>query len=96
MKIIQSSSFARKVKKLHKQDKKELDNLIRKIIKSPLIGEEKRGDLKGILIYKFKLQNTKYLLAYRKKSDCIELIMIGPHENYYKNLKTYIKHRSQT
>lgn len=33
-----------------------------------------------------------YLLAYRCiKDDSLELIMIGPHENYYRDLKTYLK-----
>ncbi|MBW2614221.1 MAG: type II toxin-antitoxin system RelE/ParE family toxin, partial [Deltaproteobacteria bacterium] len=29
----------------------------------------------------------QYLLAYRMVSENLELIMIGPHQNYYRDLK---------
>ncbi len=60
-------------------------------MKTPSIGDEKKGDLKGIFIYKFKLGSTTYLLAYRFSEDLLELIMFGPHENYYRDLKSYLK-----
>ena len=91
MKIIQSSLFARKVKKFHKDQKLELDKAIKKLVKEPTIGEEKRGDLKDIFIYKFKIKTTQYLLAYRFTEEILELITIGPHENYYRDLKIYLK-----
>jgi hypothetical protein len=91
MKIIQSPLFARKVKKFHKEEKLELDQIIKKLVKDPTIGEEKRGDLKDIFIYKFKIKATQYLLAYRFTEELLELITIGPHENYYRDLKTYLK-----
>ncbi len=40
MKVIQSPLFARKLKKLHKNEKKELDIQIRKIMNDP---ESQRG-----------------------------------------------------
>ena len=91
MKIIQSPLFARKVKKFHKDQKIVLDNQIRKILMNPNIGEEKKGDLKGIFVYKFKMKRMQYLLSYRIQKDVLELITIGSHENYYKDLKTYLK-----
>ncbi len=91
MKIIQSPLFARKVKKFHKNQKKVLDNEVKKILENLQIGEEKKGDLKGIFVYKFKITNTPYLLSYRLTEDILELITIGPHENYYRDLKTYLK-----
>ncbi len=91
MKIYQSLSFEKKVRKLTPKEKKELDNEIRKIIQAPSIGQEKKGDLKVIFVHKFKIQTTQYLLAYRLISDGLELIMIGVHENYYKDLKLYLK-----
>jgi hypothetical protein len=33
------------------------------------------------------------LLAYRKIGDDLELVMIGPHENYYRDLKQYLKNQ---
>jgi mRNA-degrading endonuclease RelE of RelBE toxin-antitoxin system len=91
MKILQSRSFERKVKKFSKQDKKRLDGQIRKIIADPAIGSEKRGDLRGVYVHKFKLQTVQYLLAYRFTDQTLELIMLGPHENYYRDLKSYLK-----
>jgi len=92
MKIYQSGSFARKVKKLSKTEKKELDSIVKEIALHPDIGTEKKGDLRSILIYKFKLQKTEYLLAYRViDRQTLELVMIGSHENYYRALKTYLK-----
>ena len=91
MKIIQSHLFSRKIKKFHKQDKLALDVQIRKIIQNPSMGDEKKGDLKGVFVYKFKLGSTQYLMAYRFTENMLELIMLGPHENYYRNLKSYLK-----
>jgi len=93
MKIYQSRSFENKVKKLSKQEKEILDDEIRKIADNPLIGEEKKGDLKGIYVHKFKIKSFQYLLSYRMIKSDMELIMIGPHENYYKDLKSYLKRR---
>lgn len=91
MKIYQSRSFEQKVKKMSKQEKDVLDLEIQKIAGNPQIGEEKKGDLRGVFIHKFKFKTTQYLLAYRKIADDLELVMIGPHKNYYRDLKQYLK-----
>ena len=93
MKILQSRSFERKVKKLSKKEKKKLDKQILKIAENPSVGIEKKGDLRGVYIHKFKIKNAQYLLSYRLIRDDLELIMIGPHENYYRDLKNYLKTR---
>jgi len=62
MKIIQSPLFARTVKKFHKNEKEILDTEIHNILDNPLIGQEKKGDLKNIFVYKFKIKNKQYLL----------------------------------
>jgi len=91
MKVTQSPLFARKVKNFHKKQKEELDIQIKKILKNPELGQEKKGDLKGICILKFKVNDKQFLLSYRMKHDVLELIMIGEHENYYRDLKGYLK-----
>ena len=91
MKILQSRQFERKVKKFTKQEKKSLDKQILKIADNPTIGSEKRGDLRGVYVHKFKIKHTQYLLSYRFAEKNLELIMIGPHENYYRDLKSYLK-----
>jgi mRNA interferase RelE/StbE len=93
MKIFQSRSFERKVKKLSKPEKKVLDKQILKIAENPSVGAEKKGDLRGVYIHKFKSKNTQYLLSYRYIRNDLELIMLGPHENYYRDLKNYLKAR---
>ncbi len=91
MKILQSRSFERKVKKFSKQDKVALDKQIQIIVEESSIGEEKKGDLRGVHVHKFKIKAILYLLSYRFMGDTLELIMIGPHQNYYRDLKTYLK-----
>ncbi len=91
MKILQSRSFERKIKKFSKAQKLELDEQIKLIVEDPSIGDEKKGDLRGVFVHKFKIKTIQYLLAYRSVDENLELIMIGPHQNYYRDLKKYIK-----
>jgi len=48
MKIIQSGSFEKKVRRFRKQEKRTLDRQIRKILKNPTIGQEKKGELRVV------------------------------------------------
>lgn len=91
LQVLQSPLFSKRVKKFSKKQKSELDKQIKNLVVNPLFGEEKKGDLKGIFVYKFKIANAQYLLSYRLKENTLELITIGPHENYYRDLKTYLK-----
>ena len=94
MRIIQSRTFEKRVRRFRKQEKGILDRQVRRIAKDPSIGQEKRGELRGVFVHKFKIHATQYLLSYRMAdTDTLELIMIGPHENYYRNLSTYLKTR---
>ncbi len=90
MRIIQSRSFEKKIKRFSKQEKNILDDQIQKIADDPKHGQEKKGDLRGVFVRKFKIKAIQYLLAYRFTGEELELIMIGPHENYYRNLKSYL------
>ena len=87
MRILQSRSFERKVKKFTKSKKRKLDVEIRKIVDNLSIGSEKKGDLRGVFVHKFKIHTLQYLLAYRFSKKNLELIMIGPHENFTGILK---------
>lgn len=91
MKVLQTRLFSKTVKKLSTQQKAVLDNEIRKIIDDSSIGREKRGTLKGVFVHKFKIHSSLFLLAYRCDSRVQELIMLGPHENYYRDLDNYLK-----
>ncbi len=87
-----TTSFGRIVKKLHPKDKKVLDAAVTAVAGNPFFGEEKRGDLAGVFGYKFKLNHQETLLAYqlmpdKKKPDEVILLSVGPHENFYSQLK---------
>ena len=90
MKIIQSPLFYRTIKKFKKKEKQVLDKHIKKIVTNPNIGVQKKGGLKEVFVYKFKINTLQYLLAYRKNKERLELIMIGSHENYYRDLQKYL------
>ena len=93
MKIYQSRIFENKIKKFSKIEKGILDKAIKSITENPVIGEEKKGDLSGVYVHKFKIKTIQYLISCRTINDELELIMIGPHENYYRDLKNYLKKR---
>ncbi len=46
-------------------------------------------------VAKFKINVQQYLLAYRffAKPNVIELLDVGPHENFYRDLQTYLDAR---
>lgn len=82
------SNFSRTLKKLHPNQKKALDRAVASVATTLEIGEPKLGDLAGIYIYKFKVNKVEWLLAYRIVSKRqINLLVVGPHENFYRDLK---------
>jgi hypothetical protein len=90
--ILATPSFARIAKKLHPQDKAALDAAVQAVASDPALGEEKRGDLNGVFVHKFKLNKQETLLAYRLQPDklapeALVLLAVGPHENFYAQLK---------
>lgn len=88
--IIQSHSFKKAVKKLHNNQKADLDDAVRAIIDHPDIGVQKVGDLSSVRIYKFKmLKQLLTLLAYQIDDGqlVLTLLMFGPHENFYRDVK---------
>ena len=74
---------------MYKSQIKILDKEIRKISDNPEIGQEKRGNLENVRVYKFHIEKQLFLLAYELDSDVLNLIMIGSHENYYRDLAKY-------
>ena len=85
-------SFVRVAKKLHPKDKKVLDEAVQTVLADPLISTEKKGDLVGVFVYKFKLNKQETLLAYALRPDKTKpgeavLLGLGPHENFYLGLK---------
>ena len=89
MEILQTPTFKKQTKKLHKNQKSDLDKAILVIVKNPKIGEMEKGDLNGIQVYKFNMVNQLMLLAYEFHKDQLQLILLalGSHENFYRDLK---------
>ena len=92
LKILSTPSFDRVVKKMHFRDKKVVDQAVMDVAANPSIGEEKKGDLASVFVYKFKVNKQETLLAYRlqptkKKPQELVLLNIGSHENFYGVMK---------
>ncbi len=88
MRILVTPTFVRAVKKLHTQQKGALDEAVRSIAAQPEMGETKIGDLAGVQVFKFRMGTMLCLLAYRVlDEDTLKLLMVGPHENFYRDLK---------
>ena len=89
MQIIQTNRFEKAYKKLHKNQLSDANNAIRQIINNPEIGEQKKGDLCDILVYKFKMVNQLTLIAYLYEDETIVLtfVAMGSHENFYRDIK---------
>ena len=89
MRIIKYSSFEKTIKKLHPNEKRDLDNAIKKLIQNPKAGEQKKGDFNSIRVFKFKMVRQLTLLAYiyGKAGKSITLLALCSHENFYRDLK---------
>lgn len=79
--------FKRAYKKLYPQQKKLVDLAIKEIIENPSIGTQKKQDLKDIFIYKFKVLDRQFLLAYMFDPETLTLVFLGVNENYYRDFK---------
>lgn len=68
-----------------------IEDAIEEIANNPDIGEQKKGDLAGVFVHKFKIHHQLMLLAYthekKGKHSTITLLAQGSHENFYRDLK---------
>ena len=83
--------FKKFVKKQARPLQLSIEDEIEKIIENHTIGETKKGDLQGFRVHKFTIKKQKLLIAYRITETDILFYMIGSHENFYRNLKKYLK-----
>ncbi len=88
MRVVETPQFRKAVKRLHSNQKLELDAAIRSILATPTLGEQKKGDLAWLRVYKFRMVNQLTLLAYEvTQDDTLILHAVGGHENFYRDLK---------
>jgi hypothetical protein len=67
---------------------------LEKIAVDPAIGKQKKGDLAGIYCYDVFYNKTNYEIAYRiyeEAGQLVVVIMAGTRENFYEELKRYMK-----
>jgi len=86
-------NFDRTKKKLPAALRAEVDKQVRAICQAPTLGERKRSDLRGVFVHKFRLAGRLHLLAYwvDEQEEIITLLALGGHENFYRDLKHYLK-----
>lgn len=84
--------FNRVKKKLPSPLSAEVDRQVDWICVNPHEGEEKGGDLSGVLIHKFRLAGQLYMIAYLADDaeKTVTLLALGGHENFYRDLKRYM------
>jgi mRNA-degrading endonuclease YafQ of YafQ-DinJ toxin-antitoxin module len=87
MNIVQKGEFKRAYRRLHGNQLNAVNTAIEKIITNPLEGEVKKGDLVGIRVYKFQVLDQLFLMAYEHDRENLTLRALGPHENFYRDLK---------
>lgn len=100
--------FNKFVKKQHLPLQLAIEDAIDEILEDPSIGEEKSGDLKGVFVFKFDQNKTEYLIAYRPPTEkekleegvkiellYIDFYKVGTHENFYADLKKYLKSKGK-
>lgn len=85
--VIQSAAFHRAYKRLHPNQKADVDDAVAAIVAHPEIGEPKKGDLAGVFVHKFKCVGQLTLLAYEYDPATRSLLLLGSHENFYRELK---------
>jgi hypothetical protein len=91
MDLLFKPPFKKFVKKQNRAFQLVIEDETEKIKDNPERGETKKGNLAGFFIHKFVFQRQEYLIAYQIHQDCITFYMIGTHENFYRELKRYIK-----
>ena len=90
MEIKQTNRFKKVYKKLHSNQLAEVNRAIKEVIKNPDIGEQKKGNLSWLRVYKFKVLRQLTLLGYsvtKKNEIVLTFVDLGSHENFYRDLE---------
>jgi mRNA interferase RelE/StbE len=88
----QAKRFFKKLKE--KPLKKTYKTALLKLSENPYIGQPKRGDLAGIHGFDIKYKGVNYEIAYtisEVNGKKIIVLLVGTRENFYEQLKQYIK-----
>jgi len=91
MQIFYKSPFRKFVKKQTRSFQLVIEDEVEKITISPDIGASKKGDLAEFRVHKFSYEKQKFLIAYRFQETEILFFTIGPPDNFYRELKRYLR-----
>ena len=93
--VVQAPRFARAKRAFPAPVQLQIDEVVKAIMADPLVGAPKTGALKGVRVEKFKVGPQQLLVAYifTAKARRLELVDVGPHENFYKGLTQYLDAR---
>ena len=91
MDVFYKPAFRNFVKKQTRPFQLVIEDEIDRIKNNPATGEIKKGDLAGFRVHKFKFHHQQYLLAYEIQGNDIVVYVIGTDENFYRDLKHYIR-----
>lgn len=86
VRVLQTAAFHRAYKRLHPNQKYDVDAAVAAIVTDPTLGEAKKGDLAGVFVYKFNCVGQLTLLAYEYDPESRLLLLLGSHENFYREL----------
>ena len=91
MKIFYKPPFRKFVKKQTRPFQLVIEDEVEKIVINPDEGKAKKGDLTGFQVQKISYMSQIFLTAYRIQAAEIIFFKVGPHENFYRELKKYLK-----
>jgi len=87
--VLQTRVFMRAYKRLYDNQQDAVARAVEEIVRDPGLGTAKKGDLQGVYVYKFDCVNQRFLLAYEYDPATRVLLLVGTHENFYRNMKKY-------
>jgi hypothetical protein len=91
MRIYFKPSFRKFVKKQPRPFQLVIEDEVEKIVEDPELGVSKKGDLSDFRIHKFFYHKQTFLTSYRQWESDIVFYTLGNHENFYRELKRYLK-----
>jgi len=91
MEIFYKPPFRRFVKKQTRPFQLVIEDEVEKVVTNPGIGKPKKADLSEFQVHKFTFKKQEVLIAYRVIEADILFYMIGPHENFYRDFKKYLR-----
>lgn len=87
-----TENYFKKIKE--KAQKEAFQRTLLEISSDPYIGELKTGDLAGVYCCDIYYNKTNYEIAYRiceENGQMVVVILAGTRENFYDELKRYMK-----